>query len=50
MNPKKPGQAAVNEEGWASHAEPLHRGQYLRVSNGKDPANRIPLAGNPVLP
>lgn len=35
---------------WAGHADPLHRGPYLRVSNGKDPAYRIPLAGNPVLP
>ncbi|MEU2494656.1 polymorphic toxin-type HINT domain-containing protein [Streptomyces sp. NPDC007883] len=48
-NPKAPGQSIVYESGWPGHADPLHRGPYLRISDGTQGVYRIPLAGNPAL-
>jgi hypothetical protein len=48
-NPKAPGQSIIYEEGWPGHPDLVHRGPYLRVSDGTQPTYRIPLAGNPGL-
>jgi hypothetical protein len=48
-NPEKPGQQIIYEKGWAGAKDPTHGGPYLRVSDGKGPVRRIPLAGNPGL-
>jgi hypothetical protein len=48
-NPENPSQVIIFEEGWPGATDPLHSGPYLRVSTGRGPVYRIPLAGNPVL-
>lgn len=49
LNPKKPGESVLVENGWPGANDPLHRGPYLRISrNGQ--IIRIPLKGNPSLP
>jgi len=48
LNPARPGEAIMLEDGWAGATDPLHSGPYLRISrNGQ--IVRIPLAGNPAL-
>jgi hypothetical protein len=48
--PIKTGQQIIYESGWPNHADLLHQGPYLRVSDGKGPVERVPLKGNLVLP
>jgi RHS repeat-associated protein len=48
VNPARPGEAIMIEEGWPGATDPLHSGPYLRVSrDGR--ITRIPLAGNPTV-
>ena len=48
LNPKRPGQAVIIEEGWPNAKDPLHSGPYVKISkDGK--VTRTPLKGNPVL-
>lgn len=49
LNPNKPGESILIEDGWPGASDPLHRGPYVRISrNGQ--IIRIPLKGNPSLP
>lgn len=49
VNPDRPGQMIIYEEGWPGATDPLHAGPYLRVSTGRGPVFRVPLYGNPAL-
>ncbi|MCK9794307.1 HINT domain-containing protein [Isoptericola sp. 4D.3] len=46
---KNTGQQIIYESGWPGHADPLHTGPYLRVSDGRGAPTRVPLKGNPTL-
>jgi hypothetical protein len=48
LNPERPGEAIMIEDGWPGASDPLHSGPYLRVSQDGT-ITRIPLEGNPVL-
>jgi len=48
VNPKRPGEAIMIENGWPGATDPLHSGPYLRVSRDGT-VTRVPLQGNPVL-
>jgi len=47
-NPNAPGQQIIYEPGWPG-ATGVHGGPYLRISDGVNPVDRIPLSGNPAL-
>ena len=49
LNPRKPGESILVEEGWPGASDPLHRGPYVRIS-GNGQITRVPLKGNPSLP
>lgn len=49
LDPSRPGVGVYIEDGWPGAAEPLHSGPYVKLTTGRGPAVRIPLAGNPAL-
>ncbi|MFD0203999.1 MULTISPECIES: WXG100-like domain-containing protein [Saccharothrix] len=48
LNPDRPGESIIIENGWPGHADPVHRGPYVKISKDGQ-VTRIPLEGNPAL-
>lgn len=49
LDPTRPGVGVYVEDGWPGAADPVHAGPYVKITTGRGPAVRIPLAGNPAL-
>lgn len=48
VNPAKPGESILIEQGWKNAQDLIHSGPYVRIArDGK--VTRIPLSGNPAL-
>jgi hypothetical protein len=49
LDPTRPGVGVFIEDGWPDATDPLHAGPYVKITTGKGPVKRVPLAGNPSL-